>query len=44
MKFSTNITFSGDLIENQKATITYSGYLFERNSSSLKIVYGFGDN
>ncbi len=44
MKFSTNITFSGDLIENSKATITYSGYLFERNSSSLKIVYGFGDN
>lgn len=44
MEFSTNITFSGDLIENQKVTITYSGYLFQNNSSSLKIVYGFGDN
>lgn len=44
MDFSTNIIFSDDLIENQKTTITYSGYLFERNSSSLKIVYGFGDN
>ena len=44
MDFSTDIIFSDDLIENQKTTITYSGYLFERNSSSLKIVYGFGDN
>lgn len=44
MEISTNITFSGDLIENQETTITYSGYLFQNNSTSLKIVYGFGDN
>lgn len=44
MEFSTDIKFSSDLIENKNTTITYSGYLYKINSSSLKIVYGFGDN
>lgn len=44
MDFSTYIKFSSNLTENQETAITYSGYLFKKNSSSLKIVYGFGDN
>lgn len=44
MDFSTYIKFSSNLTENQETTITYSGYLFKKNSSSLKIVYGFGSN
>ena len=44
MDFSTYVKFSNNLIENQETTITYSGYLFQNNSDSLKIVYGFGDN
>ena len=44
MEFTADIKFSNNLIENQETTITYSGYLFKNNSTSLKIVYGFGDN
>ena len=44
MDFSSYVKFINNLIENQETTITYSGYLFQNNSDSLKIVYGFGDN
>lgn len=44
MEFSAGINFSRNPMENKELTITYSGYLFENNSSSLTIVYGFGDN
>ncbi len=44
MEFSADIKFSSEPMENKELTITYSGYLFKNNSSSLTIVYGFGDN
>lgn len=44
MEFSADIKFSSEPMENKEVTITYSGYLFKNNSSSLTIVYGFGDN
>lgn len=44
MEFSAGINFSSNPMENKELTITYSGYLFENNSSELTIVYGFGDN
>lgn len=44
MEFSADIKFSSKPMENKEVTITYSGYLFKNNSSSLTIVYGFGDN
>lgn len=44
MEFSAGIKFSSNPMENKELTITYSGYLFENNSSTLTIVYGFGDN
>lgn len=43
MSFSTNIKFSNELIENKTCTITYSGFLFQNNSDSVSIVYGFGN-
>ncbi len=44
MEFSAGIMFNGNPMENKELTITYSGYLFQNNSSALTIVYGFGDN
>lgn len=44
MEFSAGIKFSSNPMENKEVTLTYSGYLFKNNSSSLTIVYGFGDN
>lgn len=44
MDFSTDIKFSGNLIQNKTTEITYSGYLFKNNSDSVSIVYGFGDS
>lgn len=44
MEYSADIKFSSEPMENKEVTITYSGYLFKNNSSSLTIVYGFGDN
>lgn len=44
MEFSADIKFSSKPMENKEVTITYSGYLFKNNSSSLTIVYGFGNN
>lgn len=42
MSLYANIKFSNDLIENEACNITYSGYLFEKNSTCVSIVYGFG--
>lgn len=42
MSLYANIKFSSDLIENEACNITYSGYLFEKNSTCVSIVYGFG--
>ena len=42
MSLYENIKFSNDLIENEACNITYSGYLFEKNSTCVSIVYGFG--
>lgn len=42
MNLYANIKFSNDLIENEACNITYSGYLFEKNSACVSIVYGFG--
>lgn len=44
MKLYPNIEFSNNLIENEETTITYSGYLFQNNSDSVTIVYGFGNS
>lgn len=41
MNLYTNIKFSNNLIGNKTCTITYSGYLFEKNSQSVRIVYGY---
>ena len=41
MTLSADITFNGNLIENEICTITYSGFLFKNNSDSVTIVYGF---
>lgn len=43
MSSYTDIKFSCDLLQNGKVNITYSGDLFKRNSDSVTIVYGFGD-
>ena len=42
MSLYENIKFSNDLIENEACNITYSGYLFEKNSTCVSIVYGYG--
>lgn len=42
MSLYANIKFNKDLIENETCNITYFGYLFEKNSTSVSIVYGFG--
>ena len=44
MNLYTNIKFSNNLIGNKCCTITYSGYLYENNSQSVRIVYGYGNN
>ena len=44
MDFSADIKFSRNLIKNENATITYSGYLYKNNSDAVTMVYGFGDN
>lgn len=44
MKLYPNIEFSNNLIENEETIITYSGYLFQNNSDSVTIVYGFGNS
>ena len=44
MKLYPNIEFNNNLIENKETTITYSGYLFQKNSDSVSIVFGFGNN
>lgn len=44
MEFTNDIYFNDNLIENEKCQITYSGKLFQNNSDSVKMVYGFGDN
>lgn len=41
MNLTNDISFSGNLIENETCTITYSGFLFKNNSESVSIVYGF---
>ena len=41
MDLTNDISFSGNLIENENCTITYSGFLFKNNSESVTIVYGF---
>lgn len=43
MKLYPNVEFSNNLIENEETIITYSGYLFQNNSDSVTIVYGFGN-
>lgn len=42
MSLYANIKFSSNLIKNEACNITYSGYLFEKNSTCVSIVYGFG--
>ena len=42
MDFSNHIKFEGNLIKTRPTTITYSGFLFEKGSESVSIVYGFG--
>ncbi len=44
MEFTKDISFSNVLRENKKIGITYSGELYKKQSESLTIVYGFGEN
>lgn len=44
MDYSNDIKFSNNLIKNGETYITYSGNLYKQNSTSVHIVYGFGDN
>ena len=44
MDFSNYIKFDGNLIKNQPVKITYSGFLFEKGSETVSIVYGFGSH
>lgn len=44
MNLYTNIKFSNNLIGNKICTITYSGYLYENNSQTVRIVYGYGND
>ncbi len=42
MEFTQGIYFNHDLKENETCQITYSGMLFQKGSSAITIVYGFG--
>ncbi len=44
MDFSNYIKFEGNLIQGSPVRITYSGYLFEKGSESISMVYGFGSH
>lgn len=44
MDFSNHIKFEGNLIKGHPIKVTYSGYLFEKGSDSVSIVYGFGSH
>ena len=44
MSISTDIKFSSNLIVSETVTLTYSGYLFQNNSDSVTVVFGYGDN
>jgi len=41
---SSFIKFSNKLTKHGSSTITYSGFLFENNSESVSIVYGYGNS
>ena len=44
MEFTKDIKFSNILRGNKISQITYTGDLFQKNSESVAIVYGFGEN
>lgn len=44
MDFSNYIKIEGNLTKGRPAKIIYSGYLFEKGSESVSIVYGFGSH
>ena len=44
MEFTKDIHFSNILRGNKTSEITYSGELFQKQSESVTIVYGFGEN
>lgn len=44
MEFTKDINFSNALKAKETSKITYSGELFQKQSGSLTIVYGFGQN
>lgn len=44
MNYYADIKFSCELLQNENVNVTYSGDLFKRNSDSVTIVFGFGDN
>lgn len=44
MEFTKDIKFSNILRGNKVSQITYTGDLFQKNSESVAIVYGFGEN
>ena len=44
MEFTKDIEFSKKLKENEESTITYKGYLYQKNSQEVTMVYGYGDS
>lgn len=44
MEFTNEISFDKKLTENEKSKIIYNGFLAQKGSNSLTIVYGFGSN